>query len=506
MIPFDVNTDRFYSAYSYELNKLTEKLNLIIDSNEPVLIRVDSDIDGLNSFKIVSKFLTKLGVPHKQYAERYKLHGFTNDFMEYIYNNDYNVIIVPDAGTNDENQIRKLLEDGYEVIILDHHIRTIDRIRELNFTYINSTEHETEWSKTSGAMLCYLVMSRVYKTLAEHTLSPRVDDLLELAMISIVTDICDLTDKTNYETVAFYNEGRYCRSEIIRCFESFKMKCSTKFINSVLAPALNNCIRLGYMPELAEAFMHEDYSYIKTITQVSKSYHSALLKLQKTALSNSSIVEYDNFVVVFNNDEFFTVNETTYFTKNFASNIAARISQQFDKTVMSISIAQGTIYYSVRTNELEALTIFNECGLQADGHRPAFGGIIVDTASLPNIIAKIDARLGEVSSNIDEASAESDLSTIKQLAEIYADSRLLNDIAKKNSVLGKYSKHLNYYELSVKDTQVVQRTYCFNYIWNSELISPLDYGDILKARNLHVFPFFENNTVVLKARTFDASI
>ena len=41
--------------------------------------------------------------------------------MEWLYDIDPGLIIIPDAGSNDKDECQMLSEHGIEVLILDHH-------------------------------------------------------------------------------------------------------------------------------------------------------------------------------------------------------------------------------------------------------------------------------------------------------------------------------------------------------------------------------------------------
>ena len=49
---------------------------------------------------------------------RPKAHGLSKDIT---INKDVDLLIIPDAGTNDINQCQKLVNNGTDVIIIDHH-------------------------------------------------------------------------------------------------------------------------------------------------------------------------------------------------------------------------------------------------------------------------------------------------------------------------------------------------------------------------------------------------
>lgn len=61
--------------------------------------------------------------------------------------NKYNLIIVPDAGTNDFEQQKILKENGIDLIILDHHQLEKEIISNDNFALVNNQESKNYSNK-----------------------------------------------------------------------------------------------------------------------------------------------------------------------------------------------------------------------------------------------------------------------------------------------------------------------------------------------------------------------
>ena len=94
-----------------------------IDNNSKIGIIVDVDVDGTTSAATLWNFIKRIKPELQLEAiiHEKKLHGLTNDLYEDVYNNDYNLIAIPDAGSNDYDKHKKLKDLGIDVLILDHH-------------------------------------------------------------------------------------------------------------------------------------------------------------------------------------------------------------------------------------------------------------------------------------------------------------------------------------------------------------------------------------------------
>ena len=77
-----------------------------------------------------------------------KAHGLSTPVFKQIKNSDIDFLIIPDAATNDEQQIKDLLKDGKRVLILDHHIPSDENMKTINniVFFISKTMHVDEIS------------------------------------------------------------------------------------------------------------------------------------------------------------------------------------------------------------------------------------------------------------------------------------------------------------------------------------------------------------------------
>lgn len=96
-----------------------------INENKDTLVLVDCDCDGYTAAAILINYLYDLFPSFvdnhlKYYLHEDKTHGLS-DCMDYIEDNNFELIIIPDAASNDYEYHKKLKEEGRDIIILDHH-------------------------------------------------------------------------------------------------------------------------------------------------------------------------------------------------------------------------------------------------------------------------------------------------------------------------------------------------------------------------------------------------
>ena len=112
-----------------------------LDNDSKICVVVDCDCDGYTSSAIMINYIYDLKDDY--YIENFiswfmhegKQHGLS-DMMDLIEDENPDLVIIPDAGSNDVDQLRLLDDKGIDVIILDHH-----EIEERDFWNVESHPH-----------------------------------------------------------------------------------------------------------------------------------------------------------------------------------------------------------------------------------------------------------------------------------------------------------------------------------------------------------------------------
>ena len=125
-----------------------------LNSNSVICVVVDCDCDGYTSSAILINYICDLKSEEWiedhvfWYMHEGKQHGL-NDCMDWIEDIGPSLVIIPDAGSNDVEQLQKLYEDGREIIILDHHELEVEPFPHCYL--INSQSPEYPNKELSGA-------------------------------------------------------------------------------------------------------------------------------------------------------------------------------------------------------------------------------------------------------------------------------------------------------------------------------------------------------------------
>lgn len=151
----DINSPKCFGEKLLEDAAAT--LLITINNEEDICVIVDCDCDGYTSSAILINYLYDFNPDYVKnhvswYMHEGKQHGLS-DCMDWIEDMNPSLVIIPDAGSNDIEQMQKLHDDGREIIILDHHELEVDPFPHCYL--INSQSPEYPNHELSGAGVVY---------------------------------------------------------------------------------------------------------------------------------------------------------------------------------------------------------------------------------------------------------------------------------------------------------------------------------------------------------------
>lgn len=216
-------------------------VNLVKNNiNNKILIEVDSDVDGFTSGAIMYKTLKAINPASEiyTYIHNKKQHGITKEFLDYVEQLQPNLIIIPDAGTNDIEGRKKIVDWGIELLIIDHHTSQHEEVYDSG-VIINNQLDDTNKHLT-GAGMVYLFCKLLEK---EFNLN-EVEKLKDLTMLGLIGDNASLIDN---EIRNLCTEGiSEINSNLIKTFYENSDDLSFKDMSfGGIIPAINAVVRVG---------------------------------------------------------------------------------------------------------------------------------------------------------------------------------------------------------------------------------------------------------------------
>lgn len=221
-----------------------------LDEDSTIFVQVDSDVDGFTSSALIINYLYKLNPNIKIIFNIHtnKIHGiYAHDVPEGV-----NLVIVPDAGSNNYEAHRELYNRGIDVIVLDHH--NCDKYSPYA-TVVNNQMCDYPNKDFSGVGIAY----KFCKVVDERLGVNYADDYLDLVAVG---NVADLMDTRSLETRYYILEGLQnekiknplIKAIIERQSYSIQGKVNITTIGWNVAPFINAVIRFGSQEEKENTF------------------------------------------------------------------------------------------------------------------------------------------------------------------------------------------------------------------------------------------------------------
>lgn len=360
-----------------------EKLIYHITHRSKIGVLVDMDADGLLSATIIVRLLKAHNADFKIVLHTEKAHGLSADVFSKILNEKFDLLIIPDASTNDTEQCKMLDNLGTNIIILDHHIA--EKPNE-NAIIVNPylTDEKIKINKCiSGAG----VASKFVEAFCERT-ATKPFYMKDLVAISLISDVCDMTYPENRK---YFVEGikdiknKACQSVFA---EFAKGETSYKSIGWQFAPRVNALTRIknGNIVDVLKALI-TDEGIKECLTALKQGYNEQKKQVEK-ALAEIEIAEYSHSV--------FGVIPKEY--RALSGLIANKLLGEKNKTVFAVWYDSETdTYFGSMRSAIDVYKPLNDSGLCVlQGHEKASGAVVPKAN-----IEKINALIAEICDNAD---------------------------------------------------------------------------------------------------------
>ena len=251
------------------LNNIEDAVKLFdkhFSQRNPIAILVDEDVDGQCSSACMYSYIKLLDDTYPVYYllhSNNKAHGLTkmND-GDFAIPEDVKLFIIPDAGTNDIEQINKLVECGTDCLCLDHHQR--EQEDECLGIIVNNQISDNYTDKDfCGTGIVYEFL----RALDDWYLCSYADEFLDLVCFANIADVMSMKDcQTRYYVETGFKN---IQNEFLLAMmdaQEFSTKGIWNIFNVAwyLVPPINSLIRIGNLEEkdkLFRAFIGDDTTF-----------------------------------------------------------------------------------------------------------------------------------------------------------------------------------------------------------------------------------------------------
>lgn len=385
------------------MDKAVVMLNECVCNRRKIGLLVDVDCDGMCSATLIRQFLNKTyNIDPIIYIRKGKAHGLRSNksnnenIVEQIINDKIQLMIIPDAGSNDADECKELLLNGCNTIILDHHNIEVDNPWAIVVNHhlldevINSELVNTKLNTAlSGAGVTSKFIEAYCDTYSIET--PYMDDLVAM---SIFSDSCSLTSMENRYYV--YGGMNRIENEMLKTMMPLMERYGVNptGYSWAIIPLINAVCR---QEETENKYILFDalsgHSDIEKAIAKCKSLHAK----QKT--ETQKIIAYieptldleHNVIIGFANPE----------DANLIGLVANNFMSKYNKPVILLRQADSTNWSGSLRSPIDLSSIINDSGLaKAMGHSYA-AGVLCKKSNLQRLIDYLDNSNIELNPSVD---------------------------------------------------------------------------------------------------------
>ena len=520
------------------LNHAAKEIIASIATNKNITVLIDSDADGFTSGSITYNVLSDIAKSFEATSSisylthTTKAHGLTDEVMENIQQIDTDLLIIPDAASNDIDNLLTLDTANYNVVVIDHHNiedeTYIDMIE--NVTIVNNQRSDNgEVNKhLTGAGMVYKLFEQVYNYIetSEDKLTP-LENYLDLVAIGQIGDASDLTNnEIRYLTFKGLNniQNPFVKSVLELKNVDLDDKLSPTDMSFSIIPVINAITRVGFKDDRNKLF--ESFTINKDnnkevvlekrkLNKQTRKYETVnfnVLNTEKRANDLAKIKTQQDKYIKNKMNELDKHTDITkgiliYFDHNYSEKesvaglVATKLANKYERPCLVLSYnEEKDVYFGSARGITKVLDSFkdwcNNLGIFnfAQGHDNAFG-VEIPLANLPLLNGAID-KLETNKEHVYE---------VDKLYENDVDKNVVNLLIKNKDIVGGKVEQitLGYKDMVIprKNIYIKNQTVTFN-IGGCSFVSWGTNDDIIDALQTG---FTDNVTVDMVCKPFESS-
>lgn len=249
-----LNLDKSVLENPENYDNMEEGYLLLKDNlNKKIGCLIDCDPDGYTSASVIYLYIKKLNpnVDMKLFFHKGKQHGLTEKYvMEEILKSDINLLIIPDAGSNDYEQHKTLKDKGINIIVLDHH--ECEKYSEDAIVINNQLSKKVKNKQLSGVGIVYKFLQ--YYDKKEKT--KYANEYLDLVALGNISDsMSTLSEETRFLCLEGLKNKNLSNGLFTELLDKY-VKDEVNMMNVAwnLTPKVNAIIRSGTQKDKVELF------------------------------------------------------------------------------------------------------------------------------------------------------------------------------------------------------------------------------------------------------------
>lgn len=339
-----------------DMDKAVKRVAEAIQQKEAILIYGDNDVDGMTAAALLVEFLRAVGakvffnIPNRASLKK----SLIGDALEFALQCQCKLMITVDCGITAAKEIQEVVQNGIDVIVTDHHEPTSkipNCIATLNPKLINSTYPNREMT---GVGVAFKLAHALTNLLIElEKISPSKIDLkhyLDLVALGTIADMGALRGENRilvrYGLKQMKKMKRVGLSKLFQISEVAGGDISTVEIASKIAPRLNSLGRIADPIKGVELLLIRDSTGAEALAKELNLHNIERQKIEREASDDVEDFIFQHPQVL---QEKAILLSSEKWHPGIIAIIAARITKQYNRPTIIISIEQGIGKGSIRT-------------------------------------------------------------------------------------------------------------------------------------------------------------
>lgn len=359
-----------------DMDKAVERLLLVRNKKEKIVIYGDYDVDGTTSIALLVRFFYAIGIEADFYipdrmSEGY---GLNREAITDLARRGYHLVVTVDCGITAVEEVRLAADLGLDVIITDHHLPGETLPPALAVINPKRADCPYPFKELAGVGVAYKLCAALAEKLGVPDLLP---SLLDIVALGTVADVVPLRGENRYYVLRgleFLNRRE--RVGLTALLEEAGLRdrrITATHIAFALAPRLNAAGRIGSALKAAELLLCEDPGRSAEIARQLNSLNQERQAIEDTILQEAiSLLP----VQVDPDDRVFVLAREGWH-HGVIGIVASRLVERFNRPTILIGLENGEGRGSGRSIEgfhlHQALTAAEEYLSRFGGHAMAAG-------------------------------------------------------------------------------------------------------------------------------------
>lgn len=364
--------------------------------NSTVYILSDSsDLDGITTTVMMYQYIKLLNndLNVKILIHFGKERGVQDDVLyDKIINEKPNLLIVPDAGSNDKDRVSNIFNNGTDVLVIDHH--EIDNPIERGILISNQYNDECDKDGSAG-----VVVHKFLQALDNEFNVKYSNQFIDLVALSIISDSRNVRSMQNrvYLEYGIMHRENINNKFLSLLFDKFigDKEYTQKDISFKVVPKCNSVSRTQdqeLKQRMIMAFLNEDN--LEEVADLCEQAHKNQINTVNEIIDNNiSDIDKSNEIIVFTSD---------CIPRSYSGLIAGKIKSLCEnKPTIVGSIKDNCMIGSLRS-PIPLKDILNECEYVdwCNGHKDS-AGIQIQQSNIQPLIEYLNALKLDYSPHID---------------------------------------------------------------------------------------------------------